>query len=74
LVQVHENVPLAGQTLADSNFRRQFEAHRNRYHRRRYGRNDVQPPLHRSASVGDILIVLGDADVIDILRKKVYTP
>jgi voltage-gated potassium channel len=72
--QVHENAPLAGQTLAESNFRQQFDAIVIGIIDADTGSMTFNPAPSEQIDAGDILIVLGDADVIDALRKKVCTP
>lgn len=69
-MQVHENAPLAGQTLAESNFRQQFEAIVIGIIDADTDEMTFNPSPSERTGIGDILIVLGDADVIDILRKR----
>lgn len=73
-VPVHENAPLAGQTLAESNFRQQFEAIVIGIIDADTGTMTFNPSSSERIDAGDILIVLGEAAVIDALRKKVCTP
>ena len=73
-VPVHENAPLAGQTLAESNFRQQFEAIVIGIIDAETGGMTFNPSPSERIDAGDILIVLGETGVIDTLRKKVCTP
>ncbi len=73
-VQVHQNAPLAGQTLAESNFRQQFEAIVIGIIDAETGEMTFNPSPSERIDAGDILIVLGETDVIDALRTKVCTP
>lgn len=73
-VQVHENAPLAGQTLAESNFRQQFDAIVIGIIDAGTGGMTFNPSPSEQIDAGDILIVLGEMDVIDALREKVCTP
>jgi voltage-gated potassium channel len=73
-VQVHANAPLAGQTLAESNFRQQFDAIVIGIIDVETGTMTFNPSPSERIDAGDILIVLGETDVIDALRKKVCTP
>jgi voltage-gated potassium channel len=73
-VHVHENAPLAGQTLAESNFRQQFEAIVIGIIDAETDEMTFNPSPSEPIEAGDILIVLGETDVIDALRTKVCTP
>lgn len=73
-VQVHENAPLAGQTLAESNFRQQFDAIVIGIIDVETGDMTFNPSPEERLDAGDILIVLGDTSVITTLREKVCTP
>ena len=73
-VQVHERAPLAGQTLAESNFRQQFEAIVIGIIDAETGTMTFNPPPAERIDAGDILIVMGETDVIDALRARVCTP
>ncbi|MFB6273548.1 MAG: TrkA family potassium uptake protein [Salinibacter sp.] len=73
-VQVHTNAPLAGQTLAESNFRQQFEAIVIGIIDSDTDAMTFNPAPSERIDAGDILIVLGDTSVIDTLREKVCTP
>ncbi len=73
-VEVLPNAPLAGQTLAESNFRQQFEAIVIGIIDSDTNDMTFNPsPSHRIRE-GDILVVLGDAEVIRTLREKACTP
>jgi voltage-gated potassium channel len=73
-VQVHERAPLAGQTLAESNFRQQFEAIVIGIIDAETGTMTFNPSPAERIDAGDILIVMGETDVIDALRARVCTP
>lgn len=73
-VHVHENAPLAGQTLVESNFRQQFEAIVIGIIDADTGEMTFNPSPSERIDAGDILIVLGETNVIDALREKVCTP
>jgi len=73
-VTVHPDAPLAGQTLAESNFRQQFEAIVIGIIDGNTGRMAFNPAPTDPIEAGDILIVLGDTAWIDRLRTKVCTP
>lgn len=72
--QVHQNAPLAGQTLAESNFRQQFDAIVIGIIDAESGDMTFNPSPSEQIDAGDILIVLGETDVIEALREKVCTP
>jgi voltage-gated potassium channel len=73
-VQIHADAPLAGKTLAESNFRQQFDAIVIGIIDATSGHMTFNPSPSEQLDAGDILIVLGEADVIDALRKKVCIP
>ncbi|MFB6099088.1 MAG: TrkA family potassium uptake protein [Salinibacter sp.] len=73
-VQVHTNAPLAGQTLAESNFRQQFDAIVIGIIDADTGDMTFNPSPAERIDAGDILIVLGETAVIDTLREKVCMP
>lgn len=73
-VEVHPNAPLAGQSLAESNFRQQFEAVVIGMIDGETGNMTFNPRPSARIDAGDILIVLGDSAVIQALREKVCTP
>ena len=73
-VHVHEHAPLAGQTLAESNFRQQFEAIVIGIIDAETGEMTFNPSSSEQIGAGDILIVLGETKVIDALRRTVCTP
>ena len=73
-VEVHPNAPLAGQSLAESNFRQQFEAVVIGMIDADTGDMTFNPPPSARIEAGDILIVLGDSTVIQTLREKVCLP
>jgi voltage-gated potassium channel len=73
-VEVHSHAPLAGQTLAESNFRQQFEAIVIGIIDGGSGRMVFNPPPSERIEAGDVLIVLGDSAVLQALREKICTP
>jgi voltage-gated potassium channel len=73
-VRVHRSAPLAGQSLAESNFRQQFDAVVIGIIDAETGDMTFNPTPTARIDTGDILIVLGDSTVIEALRKKVCTP
>ncbi|WP_263784713.1 potassium channel family protein [Salinibacter grassmerensis] len=73
-VQVHRNAPLAGQTLAESNFRQEFEAIVIGIIDADTGAMTFNPSPTERIDAGDILIVLGETSVIDALRERVCLP
>lgn len=73
-VQVHRNAPLAGQTLAESNFRQEFEAIVIGIIDADTGAMTFNPSPTERIEAGDILIVLGETSVIDALRERVCLP
>lgn len=73
-VEVRPNAPLAGQTLAESNFRQQYEAIVIGIIDSHTEEMIFNPsPSHRIRE-GDILVVLGDSEVIQTLREKACMP
>ena len=73
-VKVHPSAPLAGQTLAESNFRQQFEAIVIGIIDAETGKMTFNPSPSERIQAGDILIVLGDSAPIATLREKICTP
>jgi voltage-gated potassium channel len=73
-VEVHRSAPLAGQTLAESNFRQQFDAVVIGIIDADTGDMTFNPTPTSRIEAGDILIVLGDSTVIEALREKVCMP
>jgi voltage-gated potassium channel len=73
-VKVHRSAPLAGQSLAESNFRQQFDAVVIGIIDADTGDMTFNPTPTARIDAGDILIVLGDSTVIETLRSKVCTP
>ena len=73
-VKVHPSAPLAGQTLAESNFRQQFEAIVIGIIDAETGKMTFNPSPSERIQAGDILIVLGDSAPITTLREKICTP
>ena len=73
-VEVHPSAPLAGQSLAESNFRQQFDAVVIGIIDADTGDMAFNPTPSSRIEAGDILIVLGDSDVIQNLREKVCLP
>ncbi|PSQ96209.1 MAG: potassium channel protein [Bacteroidetes bacterium SW_9_63_38] len=73
-VKVHSSAPLAGQSLAESNFRQQFDAVVIGIIDADTGEMTFNPTPSARIDAGDILIVLGDSDIIQALREKVCTP
>jgi voltage-gated potassium channel len=73
-VEVHPSAPLAGQSLAESNFRQQFDAVVIGIIDAETGDMTFNPTPSSRIEAGDILIVLGDSPVIEALREKVCTP
>jgi len=73
-VEVHPSAPLAGQSLAESNFRQQFDAVVIGIMDPNTGEMIFNPPPSERIEPGDILIVLGDSGVIRNLREQVCTP
>jgi voltage-gated potassium channel len=73
-VEVHPSAPLAGQSLAESNFRQQFDAVVIGIIDADTGDMTFNPTPSSRIGAGDILIVLGDSDVIQTLREQVCLP
>jgi voltage-gated potassium channel len=73
-VEVHPSAPLAGQSLAESNFRQQFDAVVIGIIDAETGDMTFNPTPSARIEAGDILIVLGDSEVIQTLREKVCLP
>jgi voltage-gated potassium channel len=73
-VQIHKNAPLAGQTLAESNFRQQFDAIVIGIIDADTGAMTFNPSPTERINAGDILIVLGETEIIDALRERVCLP
>jgi voltage-gated potassium channel len=73
-VQVDRDAPLAGQTLAESNFRQQFDAIVIGIIDAETGHMSFNPSPSERIDAGDILIVLGETKVINTLRERVCTP
>lgn len=74
-VEVKPGATLAGQTLAESNFRQQFSAIViGMIDQSEGNRMDFNPDPSAEIQEGDILIVLGDPDMIRTLRDKGCTP
>jgi voltage-gated potassium channel len=73
-VKVHRSAPLAGQSLAESNFRQQFNAVVIGIIDADSGEMTFNPTPAARIDAGDILIVLGDSTVIQSLREQVCTP
>lgn len=73
-VKVHQSAPLAGQSLAESNFRQQFDAVVIGIIDASTNTMKFNPSPSARIDAGDILIVLGDSSVIATLREKVCLP
>lgn len=73
-VEIHPNAPLAGKTLAESNFRQQFEAIVIGIIDGDAGTMSFNPSPTSPIRAGDILIVLGESDWIDRLQESVCVP
>ncbi len=73
-VEVDPQAPLAGKSLAESNFRQQFNAVVIGIIDADTGDMTFNPLPTARIDAGDILIVLGDSTVIQTLREKVCTP
>lgn len=73
-VEVNQHAPLAGQSLAESNFRQQFDAVVIGIIDAKTNEMTFNPTPSTRIEAGDILIVLGDSNVIKTLREKVCTP
>jgi len=73
-VEVHPDAPLAGKTLAESNFRQQFEAVVIGIIDGDTGEMTFNPSPNDPILGGDTLIVLGDSTWIATLRESVCIP
>lgn len=74
-VEVKPGAPLAGQSLAESNFRQQFDAIViGMIDQSENGAMKFNPSPADRIQEGDILIVLGDSDMIRSLREKGCVP
>lgn len=73
-IKVHRSAPLAGQSLAESNFRQQFDAVVIGIIDAETNAMTFNPSPDSRIEAGDILIVLGDSKVIETLRDEVCTP
>jgi len=72
-VKVDRSAPLAGKSLAESDFRQQFDAVVIGIIDSDTREMTFNPTASTRINAGDILIVLGDADVIQTLREQVCT-
>jgi voltage-gated potassium channel len=73
-VKVRAGAPIAGHTLADSNFRQQFEAIVIGIIDQTSGDVTFNPDPSDRIKEGDVLIVLGDPEMIRSLRERGCTP
>jgi voltage-gated potassium channel len=73
-IEVHPSAPLAGQSLAESRFRQQFDAVVIGIIDADTGEMTFNPSPSARIDARDILIVLGDSGVIQTLREKVCIP
>ena len=74
-VEVHKGAPLAGQSLAESNFRQQFDAIViGMIDQSEGGAMTFNPSPSDVIQEGDVLIVLGDPTMIRTLRENGCTP
>jgi voltage-gated potassium channel len=74
-VEVQPGAPLAGQTLSQSNFRQQYDAIViGMIDQSEGGAMKFNPSPEDRIQDGDVLIVLGDPDMIHSLRTKGCTP
>lgn len=73
-VKVHPSAPLAGQSLAESNFRQQFDAVVIGIIDADTGDMTFNPTASSRIEAGDILIVLGSSEIIGARREKVCLP
>lgn len=73
-VKVHPQSPLAGKSLAESNFRQQFDAVVIGIIDAESEAMTFNPTPSERIGPNDILIVLGDSTVIDALCEQVCTP
>ena len=68
-VEVFEDAPLAGKSLAQSNFRQQFDAIVVAVIENETGEMRFNPSAHHQIEAGDVLIVLGSQEMIQRLRR-----
>ena len=73
-VRVQEGAPLAGRTLAESKFRQQFEAVVVAVIEPDEDDMNFNPGADMKIQVGDILIVLGNPEMIRRLEQVGCTP
>jgi len=73
-VEVLPEAPLAGQTLAESNFRQQFKAIVIGIIDGETGSMTFNPSAAQRIRAGDILIMIGDSGAIEALREETCTP
>jgi voltage-gated potassium channel len=73
-VEVKPGAPLSGQTLSESNFRQRYDAIVIGMIDRSEGTMKFNPAPSDRIQEGDVLIVLGDPDMIHSLRKQGCTP
>lgn len=73
-VHVQENAPLAGRTLAESKFRQQFEAVVVAVIEPDEDDMNFNPGANMKIQAGDILVVLGNPEMIRRLREEGCTP
>jgi voltage-gated potassium channel len=73
-MKVHRSAPLSGKSLAESNFRQQFDAVVIGIIDADTREMTFNPTPSTRIDAEDILIVLGDSDVIDSLQRQVCTP
>jgi voltage-gated potassium channel len=73
-VHVHEDAPLAGRTLAESQFRQQFEAVVIAVIKPDEDDMNFNPQAQMKIQAGDILIVLGNPEMIHRLEQEGCTP
>jgi voltage-gated potassium channel len=73
-VHVHEDAPLAGRTLAESQFRQQFEAVVIAVIKPDEDDMNFNPRAQMKIQAGDILIVLGNPEMIHRLEQEGCTP
>ena len=69
-VRVHPDAPLAGKSLAASNFRQQFDAIVIAIINEENGEMKFNPGPHDQIEAGDVLIVLGSEEMISRLRHE----
>lgn len=73
-VKICSGAPLAGQTLAESNFRQQFDAIVIGVISAKDNSMQFNPEPTHAIREGDTLIVLGDSEMIEALRENGCTP